>query len=366
MKKILALYLPQYHRIKENDEWWGDGYTEWIAVKNAKKYFKTHQVPKIPLDNNYYDLSEKSAETWRWQANLSQKYGIYGFAIYHYWFGKKKMLLEKPVEILLENRDIKLNYCFVWANESWSRTWYDGNSSRLLIKQEYCDRQDWLDHFNYFLPFFKDERYIKVDGKPLLHIYKSLYIEEFDEMISCWNDAALEHGFPGLYIVVGNTTLGIDNRVSSIDAYYNFEPGFSQKYHSSLFRKIFRKATILSKVIFNSLSKTKHLERKEQIDYIYRNILKNKPIINKKKVFLGTFPSWDNTPRRGYHGTCFVGESPEKFYKSLKCIYDMSCDDSFIYINAWNEWGEGCYLEPDVINKFGYLDAVRKVADNEK
>lgn len=358
MKKILALYLPQYHAIPENDEWWGKGYTEWTAVKNAKPLFKDHVQPNIPLDYNYYDLSNPDGETWKWQSSLAKEYGIYGFAIYHYWFGKGKMLLEKPMEILLEHKEIDVKYCIVWANETWTKTWYNQESS-VLIEQKYCGESDWVAHFEYLLKFFDDERYIKVEGKPVINIYKTCYIEDLDNMLACWKELAIKHGFPGLYVVSGNTIKGVENRIKHIDAFYNFEPGYSQKYKTSKAESIKRKMRIFKNVVINRILHTQRLERIEDIDIVYKaiNSMREYP----KKTYLGTFPKWDNTPRRGNLGSYFKGASPEKFYQSLKSIYLASDDDAFLYINAWNEWGEGCYLEPDMIDKYSYLEAVKRV-----
>lgn len=192
--KILALYLPQYHRIPENDNWWGEGFTEWINVKKGTPLFKGHYQPKIPLNNNYYDLSDGNGEVWRWQAELAREYGIYGFCIYHYWF-EGKMLLEKPMEILLRRKDIDVNYCICWANETWRRTWY-GLRNEVLIEQTYGTEDDWKNHFKYLLPFFKDSRYIKIKNRPVIHIYRSSEIENLSLMRTLWDSMAIENFRP--------------------------------------------------------------------------------------------------------------------------------------------------------------------------
>ena len=149
--KVVAFYLPQFHTIPENDEWWGKGFTEWVNVKKAKPIFKGHRQPRVPLNDNYYDLSQ--TETIRWQADLANKYGVYGFCFYHYWFDGK-LLLEKPAELLLEHKDIPLRFCFSWANEPWARTW-DGKQHQILMPQSYGEKKDWQRHFDYLLPFLK-------------------------------------------------------------------------------------------------------------------------------------------------------------------------------------------------------------------
>ena len=179
--KILALYLPQFHSIPENDKWWGNGYTEWTAVKNAKPLFANHYQPRIPLDNNYYDLSNNSGKTWFWQAELARKFGIYGFCIYHYWF-EGKQLLERPMEILRDHKEMDINYCICWANETWSRNWY-AQERTVLLEQRYGDESAWIKHFEYLNTFFRDKRYIKIDNKPVINIYHSQEITCLKEML---------------------------------------------------------------------------------------------------------------------------------------------------------------------------------------
>lgn len=197
--RILALYLPQFHSIPENDKWWGRGYTEWTAVKNAPPLFANHYQPRIPLDNNYYDLSDNSGKTWFWQAELARKFGIYGFCIYHYWF-EGKQLLERPMEILRDHKEIDINYCICWANETWSRNWY-AQERTVLVEQRYGDESAWIKHFEYLNTFFRDKRYIKIDNKPVINIYHSQEITCFKEMLECWNRLAIQEGYAGVYIV---------------------------------------------------------------------------------------------------------------------------------------------------------------------
>ena len=166
--KIIAFYLPQFHNIPENDEWWGNGFTEWTNVKKAKPIFEGHQQPKVPLNNNYYNLLDDNVKVW--QADLAKKYGVYGFCYYHYWFNGK-MLLEKPMEQMLENKEVDIPFCISWANEPWTKAWV-GDEKKMLIAQEYGQEEEWKEHFMYLLPFFKDERYIKKDGKPFFIFYR--------------------------------------------------------------------------------------------------------------------------------------------------------------------------------------------------
>lgn len=355
--RILSFYLPQYHEIEENNKWWGKGYTEWSAVKRAKPLFLGHNQPKVPLNNNYYDLSDDTGEIWKWQAELAKQFGVYGFCVYHYWFGSK-MLLQKPLEVLLNHPEIELNYSICWANESWTRTWY-GKQSDIIIEQTYGDEYHWRKHFDYLVKFFCDSRYIKIDNKPVLHIYHTIDITKFKEMRNLWDNLAKGYGFSGIYYVSGMTGYLIDNR-DLFDAYYCFEPGYSLKHSDNMFFDLKYEISTALRIINNKLFRCEKLERKIDIRKIYRLIEKRKVCEN---VLLGTFPMWDNTPRRGNKGLVYEHSSAELFKLHLKKLKEKARNSTvdFVYINAWNEWGEGAYLEPDEENKYDYLSALKDV-----
>lgn len=351
--KVLAMYLPQYHSFKENDEWWGKGYTEWTAVKRGTPLYKNHVQPRVPLNENYYDLVKNGVNTWTWQASLAKKYGVYGFSIYQYWF-KGSQLMNRPMEILLEHPEIDINYCICWANETWTRTWY-GLASQVLMEQTYGDESDWRKHFNYNLQFFKDERYIKVDNKPLFQIYKTHDIECLSEMLKCFNEWAKEEGFDGIYVVSGKTGAELETRDELIDAYYYFEPGYTLNHGFSSKDRFIYNITVFTNTVINKLRKNKKLER-----YINSKTILD-GIVNRsyaKNEFPGIFPDWDNTPRRSYKGLVYKGTNPDSFKKYMKKLIDKNPE--FIYINAWNEWGEGAYLEPDTYREYAYLEAIKE------
>jgi hypothetical protein len=358
--KILAMYLPQYHQINENDLWWGEGYTEWEAVKNAKPLFHNHYQPKVPLDNRYYDLSEKDAKTWKWQAELARYYGVFGFCIYHYWFKDNKQLLEKPMQILLNHKEIDINYCICWANEDWTRTWY-GLEKEILISQEYGEIKDWIYHFNYLLPFFKDDRYIKVNNKPVICIHRSSKISVLKDMTNCWNKLAIDNGYNGVYIIVANTGGELETRVDLIDAYYNFEPGYTLNHKIPFINRFILDISIFFRMLYNRLFHKNVIERVVDCKLIYKYM--DSSIKCNKPIFRGTFPMWDNTPRRSYKGLYYKNSSCEAFCQSLLTIKKCINQDDFVFINAWNEWGEGCYLEPDNLNGHSYLETIKKIID---
>ena len=351
--KVLALYLPQYHSIPENDQWWGEGFTDWVNVRKAKPLFKGHEQPITPLANNYYDLTK--IESLRKQAELAQKYNVFGFCFYHYWFNGKK-LLEKPCELLLKHAEININYCFCWANETWARTW-DGKEHDILIQQEYGGKEDWQQHFEYLLPFFKDTRYIKVDNKPMVFIYSCNRIKAFDEMIDFWNELAKKYGFAGIYIAefVSSFNSGVNKH--NTDVIVEFEPLSTTRYGISAFNKAKRLyCKKFGKIDF------------QNYDYLWKCILNNKRKYGKK-IWRSAFVNWDNSPRKGHKAMIVQGATPEKFGKYILKLLkqkDRDYDDRYLIINAWNEWAEGAILEPTEAYGCAYLENLKMALEETK
>lgn len=347
--KVLALNLPQFHEVPENNEWWGKGFTEWTNVKKALPLYEGHIQPMEPLEG-YYDLSK--VESINHQAELARKYGIYGFVYFHYWYDGRKML-EKPCEILLENPQINTNYCFCWANHSWTRAW-DGKEQSVLLKQTYGGKKDWLAHIAYLLPFFKDTRYIKHDNKPLLFIYNSSAIPDVNDMIECWENYIRTEGFNGLYIVEYISTKCTKPYIKNSAAVYEDEPLYTLRFETNVFQKIYR---VVKK-------KTKTTEYQD-FDNIYNMLLKKNRTYDGRVIIQGCFPAWDNTPRRGNKGAMVVkGATPEKFrnyFKELLKCKRKDVSKNYILINAWNEWGEGAILEPSKKDGFKYLEFISNV-----
>lgn len=354
--KIITMYLPQFHRVEENDKWWGQGFTDWVAVKDATPLFDGHYQPRTPLNDNYYDLLNKN--TMKNQEKLMKKYHIYGQCFYHYWFQNGKKILEKPAEKLLEWDDIDIPFCFSWANESWTRTWsnltdkntwaskfevekHAGDDKGILLNQKYGNKVDWEEHFNYLLPFFKDRRYIRIEDKPIFVFYKPDIIICIDQMIEYWNELAEKNGLKGIYFIGSNTL-----KKSYLNAIVWQEPQMSLTYVNQETTNI--KSTCFS---FNK---------------VWQQILSNEPK-HDEKVFLGGFVGYDDTPRRGKGGTIIIDSNPEKFksyFNKLLCKSEV-LNSEFIFINAWNEWGEGMYLEPDEKYKYQYLSAIKKVMEQK-
>lgn len=350
--KAMAMYLPQFHRIPENDEWWGDGYTDWVAVKTAGALFEGHNQPRIPLGNNYYDLSDTNVI--RRQAEMARRFGIDGFCIYHYYFKDGKKVLEKPAEALLRSTDIDIDYCFCWANETWARSWkkmhhvnawaekFEGNvtsDNDILLQQDYGTREDWKKHFEYLLPFFKDSRYLKKDNKPVFVVYLPDDIPMFNEMISLFDRLCKDAGFSGIYTIGSNV--------------FNVIPGMDAAMFIHIRNDVLGMPS--DYVIHNGV-------RTRNYEDVWKRML-SLPCVDRIQTYFGGFVDRDDTPRKGARGYCLLESSPEKFEESIYklAIKNIHYGNEFLFIDAWNEWGEGCYLEPDVKNGYGYLEAVNRV-----
>ena len=350
--KVLAMYLPQYHRVKENDEWWGAGFTDWTAVKQSEPLFPGHEQPRHPLNNNYYNLLD--INVLKWQADLMHKFSIYGMCIYHYWFKNGKKILEKPAELLLQHKEIDMPFCFCWASSTWVRSWsklknvniwapkYDkqiDGQLDILMEQDYGEEREWTQHFEYLLPFFLDERYIKISGRPVFVLMDMPAIPNLGDRLRLWNSLARENGLPGIYVISNGTT----HNISDIDAIFLHAPAFRNRVGDSKIGSI-------------SMGEC-HICN---YDLLWQDIIDNCYSRNIRTYFMG-FTGFDDTPRRGAAADIALGQSPmafkEFFLKLL--IKSKSAGNEFVFINAWNEWGEGMYLEPDSVHGFAYLEAVR-------
>lgn len=349
--RVLAMYLPQFHRVKENDIWWGEGFTEWTTVRNAKSLYDSHNQPREPFE--YYDLLNK--RVMQTQAKLMKKYGIDGVCIYHYYFENHRKILEKPAENLLNWKDIDMPFCFYWANESWIRSWSNimgGNSwseifdksqkniddNGCLLKQAYGGPEDWEKHFYYMLPFFRDNRYIKKSNRPVLIIYKPDDIVCFEEMKKCWDELSDKEGIGRVFFIGKNSNSPVQ------DAKIIHEPQYS--------------LSIMSGYKYNNEYDIKNVY---EYDEVWKNILKN----DDKEAYFCGFVGYDDTPRRGKNGIVIKDGTPEKFRNYMIRLFTKVIRNKhdFVFVNAWNEWGEGMYLEPDKYWGNKYLEALSDAID---
>jgi lipopolysaccharide biosynthesis protein len=347
--RLIAYYLPQFHTIPENDAFWGAGFTEWTNVTKALPRYVGHYQPRLPADLGFYDLSHE--DTLRRQAKLCRRAGIYGFCIHNYWFSGHEVL-DTPLRILLSNRDIDLPFCLNWANESWSRRW-DGSEAEILLKQRY-DEGDDLRYAESILAAVSDPRYIRINGRPLIMIYRPGVVPNVRKLIENWRAFFVEKGVGDPYVVMPQAFGNDDPRVFGIDAAAGFPPhngGFELPNDSNFFHLLDRdfKGVIASF---------------ERLADIHRG---NRP--TEYRLFPGVCPSWDNQARMTGAGRSFYGSSPEAYGRWLRSAADQAlkaplADERIVFINAWNEWAEGTYLEPDRHFGFAYLAETRRAVDS--
>ena len=347
--RLIAFYLPQYHPIPENDEWWGDGFTEWRNVSKAEPLFSGHHQPHVPAELGYYDLRKK--ETRIAQADLARQYGIEGFCYYHYWF-KGKRLLEHPLEELVKSGKPDFPFCICWANESWSRRW-DGKDQEILMQQEYSEDDDRT-HIRSLLPLFADKRYIRVNGKPMFLVYRTEKLPDPARTAEIWRNEARKAGIGELYLCRVESFIKSDPKEINFDAAVEFAPDWWNKGPQlNATSKVFDDADVnLKKVRDNNYIHTyKGLSKAMQA--------KENPVY---KWFRCVTPSWDNWARRNEGASIFLDSSPGKYQAWLAGSVDntnarLHGEERLVFVNAWNEWAEGNHLEPD--QKFGraYLEA---------
>lgn len=350
--KFLAIHLPAYHRIPENDEWWGEGFTEWNNVKSGIPLYKGHWQPIIPLNAYYYDLSK--TEDIKNQFETAKKYGIYGFIFYHYWFGNGKMLFENPIRIILEHPEFSGNFCLCWANETWVTTWH-GRKPQTLLKQEYGGVDEWESHLQYFLKVFADKRYIKIDDKPVLYIYKPCEIPDYNGMVDYLDSRLKQEGYNGIYIVEYISSKNRELYSIKSSAVTEFEPLYTTFFDIS-------KANLFKRFLCKKFKCVDY----QNYDKLWKYNIKRKRTYSGKPIQRGCFVGWDNSARKGKESMIVKDSTPEKFGKYLKLLINnhrKDSDSEFVVINAWNEWSEGAYLEPDEKNKFGYLEKIRELTE---
>ena len=344
--KIVAFYLPQFHPFAENDAWWGKGFTEWTNVSKAQPQYVGHHQPRLPGELGFYDL--RLPEVMRQQIDLAHHYGVTGFCFHHYWFGGKR-LMERPVNQLLANPSLNIDFCLCWANENWTRRW-DGADHDVLIAQKHSADDD-IAFFVDILPALRDPRYICVDGKPFLIVYRVALLPDAAATAARWRKQALQSGLPGLYLVAARTHDMTDPRPYGFDATVEFPP------HQVPASDITHKKTIV-----NPGFEGKIYDFKDFSDKFGR--LVETRFTNYKTVM----PSWDNEARKPGKGFIFDGAEPDVYAQWLtsaaKLTQNNKPDERLLFINAWNEWAEGAHLEPDRHLGYAYLHATANVLRN--
>jgi hypothetical protein len=355
MARLIAYYLPQYHPIKENDEWWGKGFTEWVSVANAKPLFEGHEQPKIPGELGFYDL--RLEETKIAQAEMAKKYGIEGFCYWHYWLGNGIRLLERPFQEVLESGKPDFPFCLGWANHSWKGVFF-GAQNQTLAEQTYGGYKDHEEHFAFLLKAFKDERYIKVNGKPLMYIYRAYDIPDCKKVLDFWRNLAIEEGLKGIHFVGENINitdcemLGLDalafprhREIENVEA-----NAIKNKYLRFIYKKI--KGAQLQLKVFDYKDAMKYFLKTEE----YK--------INEYPCIV---PGWDTTPRLQKNAVILKKSTSQLFKQHveevLKRVSYKPEEENIIFIKSWNEWAEGNYMEPDWKNGLAYLEALKEALD---
>jgi lipopolysaccharide biosynthesis protein len=337
--KLLAFYLPQFHPIPENDEWWGKGFTEWTNVSKAVPKFLGHYQPHLPIDLGFYDL--RLIETQKRQVELAKKYGIFGFCFHYYWFNGKR-LLEKPLNVFLDNSELDLPFCLCWANENWSRCW-DGLDNDILIEQEYSSKDD-LKIIKDLINYFKDCRYIKIEGKPLIIVYKPQLLPNPKKTFKIWREYCKKENIGELFIIGAKRHDFADLETYGLDGAVEFPPNTPHP------TQIKEKTRFISggphPTVYDLEKFVKSRSYMQEDDYF---------------KFKTVIPSWDNTARRGNDGQVYVG-NPKIYKEWLSDVIKFTKENNdkskqFVFINAWNEWAEGAHLEPDRKFGYGYLKA---------
>jgi len=363
--RAIAFYLPQFHPIAENDRWWGKGFTEWRNVVQARPLLKGHYQPHLPADLGFYDL--RSPETRAAQAALARQFGIHGFCYYHYWFNGQR-LLERPLDEVLSTGEPDFPFCVCWANENWTRRW-NGEEQDVLLQQQYSPEDDRA-HIRALLRYFRDPRYITIDGRPLVLIYRVSSLPSPQQTAAIWREEAAKAGFPGLYLctVISLASLDFDPATIGFDAAVDFPPNCNHytqpiKPWRCKFKQLDRQARrfvsdpYCDHTILRYSDLAKNIMSRAEPDY---------------PMFPTVTPGWDNSARRKRGASIYLGSTPEVYRRwldhSIRQTQNRFADpaEQLVFINAWNEWAEGNHLEPD--QKWGhrYLEETRDALETSE
>jgi hypothetical protein len=399
--KIIAIVFPQFHEIPENNEFWGKGFTEWTLLKNIPRIVNNEIIKQPHDDIGYFDLT--NFEHRKYMRILSDKFNIYGFCFYHYWFKNKKVMY-KPLELMLKDNEPNKPFFFCWANEQWTKKW-DGGNNEILMAQDYGNEKDNIDHFYYLLNFFNHTNYIKKNNKPIFIFYRieENEIESINNIISLWNDLAIKNGFDGIYFMRFLGPFNNNININNINGYIDFQPGYStsnhfmdiasnddnfifdiNNYNEELYlnKNADIKELVEKNVIMNGYEHFKQLNDKEKkfriskfnvFDGIklYENILNENKIYNDEHR--GISLNWNNTPRRNhtnddyskypnYYKDIDPNIFENYFYKLLEKINNSKNKDlDFLFISAWNEWNEQAVLEPNNEDGYDYLNKIKNM-----
>lgn len=356
---VISVVLPQFHPIPENDRWWGKGFTEWTNVVKARPLFKGHYQPHLPGELGFYDL--RIPEVRQQQADLAREFGIDGFCYYHYWFNGRR-LLNRPVDEILKSGQPDFPFCICWANENWTRAW-DGRDREVLMEQQYGPEDDEA-HINALLPCLSDPRYIRIGGKPLFIVYKAGNLPDPIRTFDLWRRIAAERGLGELCLAqfeAGGSGTAQDPKALGLDLSIEFTPDW-RNLGGSLYSTPKARLAMALGLISKAYKNHKICDYKLMSDAAMSKPAPNYPFIRCVS------PGFDSTPRRPNNATVILNNTPELYEKWLSKTIDWTkshnaSEHQMVFINAWNEWAEGNYLEPDARDGRGYLEATKRAVN---
>lgn len=352
MTKLIAYYLPQYYPFKENDEWWGKGTTEWTNVSKAVPQYIGHNQPRLPGELGYYDLRLK--ENIVRQIDLAKLYGVYGFCYYYYWFDGKR-LLDRPLDLLLDNKELDMPFCLCWANENWTRR-FESTSGEVIMKQSSTE-ESYKKFIKSLGKYLTDQRYIQINNKKVLIIYQPTYIPNCQEVIKYWRGYCEKNNWGELYLIAIKVDEEENFLEEGFDAVSEFQP--RNVLIDDTYRVDAGKLKFPGNHFYGNI-------------YSYKQIVCEKKYLNRSdKMYKAVMPMWDNTARKNNKGIIFHGSTPDLYEEWLSDVIKYTkqqkdLDDNFIFLNAWNEWGEGAYLEPDRKYGYAYLQATRNALEKTR
>ena len=346
--RLIAFYLPQFHPIPENDAWWGEGFTEWVNVRRARPNFIGHYQPHVPAELGYYDLRDPAVRAA--QAELARTHGIHGFCYYYYWFNGRR-LLHRPLDEVMQSGEPDFPFCVCWANENWTRRW-DGGNDELLVAQTYTPENEQRLIAD-LLPLFRDPRYIRVNGRPLLLVYRANLLPEPRRATDTFRRVAREAGEAEPYLAMVHVPQMPPPGELGFDAGVEFPP------HSTEVN-----------TLTDQVEKLNPKFTGDVWDYISAAQYAIARPLPPFPLFRGVMAGWDNTPRLQDIGQVFVNAHPENYRRWLAAVVAQTRNarpegERIVFINAWNEWGEGCYLEPDAQFGRGFLEATRAALEGD-
>ncbi len=349
--RAIALYLPQFHPVPENDEWWGPGFSEWTNVARARPLYPGHHQPRIPADLGFYDL--RVPEVRAAQAALAARHGIEGFCYWHYWFAGRRML-DRPFREVLESGEPQFGFCLAWANQSWTTIW-TGDKRTVLIPQTYPGPEDNEQHFYAVLAALRDPRYLRVDGRPVFVVYRPNELPDASAFADQWRRLAEKEGLPGLYLI-GEQKSGWRAASSGFDA--DTLPGIYDVAPRP------RLPGRLGALVDRLPRRRPNIARYE--DLARRPRPPSRLPYPELPVVVS---NWDNTPRSGRRGLVLEGSTPERFGESVRdavrAVQDLPAEQRIVVVKSWNEWAEGNYIEPDLEHGHGYLEALADALASE-